>query len=390
MSESHVPPPLPGAPEPPPLPTASDAPAATPSDDLGAPGWDEATAPVADGRCPVCGAALAYGAAEGALVCGSCGYRQEIEHDAHEAVSEHSYEQWLAGNRGYQVASIGGQVLACDGCGARTETKDVAGRCQFCGGNLVAVTNPDGVIAPEGVLPFTVDSRAARDSFRTWVRSRWFAPGALKKVGDTESIRGTYLPHWTFDAQTFTEYAGQRGDHYTERQGDHEVRRTRWSHRSGHVRNSFDDLLVPASTTLPTNRVDALGPWALGAVKPYKPDYLVGHSAVRYDVDPQRGYAEAKERMDAEIRSDVKRAIGGDEQRISHLETRYADVLFKLVLLPIWIATFMYAGKQWQVMVNANTGEVVGERPYSIPKIVAAVVLGLVVAGVVWWLYNKP
>lgn len=368
---------------PPPLPQSDDRPTAATA------GWGEDSAAVERGRCLVCGSSLTFGAGTSALVCDSCGNKVEITHGDDETVSEHSYEQWLAGNRGYQVASVGGQVLACDGCGASTETKDVAGHCQFCGGNLVAAANPEGVIPPEGVLPFLIDSRGARDSFKKWVRSRWFAPGALKQVGDTESIRGTYLPHWTFDANTTSDYTGQRGEHYTEKQGDQEVRRTRWHHASGRVRNTFDDLLVPASTTLPRNRVSKLGPWTLGAVKPFKSEYLVGHSAVRYDVDPQAGYAEAKQMMDDEIRADVKRDIGGDEQRIHHIDTTYSQVMFKLILLPIWIATFMYAGKQWQVMVNANTGEVVGDRPYSVPKIIAAVVVGLVVAGVAFWLYNR-
>lgn len=380
---------------PPPLPqdtTAgpwTDTPSTDATPTAATAGWGEDSAAVERGRCPVCGAALAYGAGSSALVCGSCGHRVEITHGDDESVSEHSFEQWLAHNDRYEVASIGGQVLACDGCGASTETKDVAGHCQFCGGNLVASSNPEGVIPPEGVLPFLVDSRAARDNFTKWVRSRWFAPGALKQVGDTESIRGTYLPHWTFDANTTSDYVGQRGEHYTEKQGDQEVRRTRWHHASGRIRNTFDDLLVPASTTLPRNRVTKLGPWTLGEVKPYKAEYLVGHSAVRYDVDPQAGYVEAKQTMDDEIRSDVKRDIGGDEQRIHHIDTTYSQVMFKLILLPIWIATFMYAGKQWQVMVNANTGEVVGDRPYSVPKIIAAVVAGLVLAGTAFWLFNR-
>ncbi len=68
------------------------------------------------------------------------------------------------------------------------------------------------------------------------------------------------------------------------------------------------------------------------------------------------------------------------------VRTAYADVMFKLVLLPLWIATYVYAGRQWQVMVNANTGQVVGRRPYSVGKIVLAVVAGLlVVAALVWW-----
>jgi len=390
-NETSAPPPLPpvgpaGTSGPPPVPGAgSSAPAPGPA----TPGWDDESVDVRRGRCPVCGGSLAYGAGAEALVCDSCGNRVAITHGDDEVVTEHPYDQWLADNARYEVASIGGQVLTCEGCGASTETKDVAGRCQFCGGNLVAASDPEGVIPPEGVLPFMIDSRAARESFTKWVRSRWFAPGALKEVGDTESIRGTYLPHWTFDARTSSSYTGQRGEHHTERRGDEEVQVTRWHHVSGNVRNTFDDLLIPASTTLPLNRVTKLGPWALGAVKPFKPEYLVGHSAVRYDVDPQDGHAQAKAMMDREIRRDVERDIGGDEQRVQSIVTTYADEMFKLILLPIWIATFMYAGKQWQVMVNANTGEVVGDRPYSVPKIVAACVVGLVVLVLAIWLWSS-
>lgn len=86
------------------------------------------------------------------------------------------------------------------------------------------------------------------------------------------------------------------------------------------------------------------------------------------------------------IKGDVERDIGGDEQRVGSIRTAYADVMFKLVLLPLWIATYVYAGKQWQVMVNANTGQVIGRRPYSVGKIVLAVLVGLLVVGaLVFW-----
>lgn len=46
-------------------------------------------------------------------------------------------------------------------------------------------------------------------------------------------------------------------------------------------------------------------------------------------------------------------------------------------------ATYLYGGRTLQVMVNANTGEVVGDRPWSVPKILAAVVAGLLVVGAI-------
>ncbi|GEL95993.1 hypothetical protein [Cellulomonas composti] len=360
------------------------APAAASDTSWGAPpAAPEAT--VLQGRCSVCGAQLAYAPGTRLLECGSCGNRVEIARPQDHVVEEHSYAHWVADHGRYEVASIGGQVLRCQGCGASTETKDVAGSCQFCGGALVSVTNPAGVIVPEGVLPFQVDGPAARDQFRSWVRSRWFAPGALKKVGDTESLQGTYLPHWTFDAETTSDYTGQRGEHYWVKEGDQQVRKTRWYGARGTVELSFDDVLVPGSTTLPTDRVEKLGPWSLDAVEPYQPEYLLGHSAVRYDVDPQAALPQAQAQMDGEIRDEVKRDIGGDEQQVHHVNTRYDQLMFKLILLPIWIATFMYAGRQWQVTINANTGEVVGQRPYSVPKIMAATIVALIVVSLLIW-----
>jgi hypothetical protein len=41
------------------------------------------------------------------------------------------------------------------------------------------------------------------------------------------------------------------------------------------------------------------------------------------------------------------------------------------------------------VFVNAHTGQVVGERPYSKVKIALAVVAGLIVAGIAFFVYTR-
>ena len=80
------------------------------------------------------------------------------------------------------------------------------------------------------------------------------------------------------------------------------------------------------------------------------------------------------------IRSDVRRDIGGDAQRIHDIQTRYGDVSFKHILLPVWVASYRYGGKAYQFVVNGQTGEVQGERPYSWIKIAIAVLIGLILA----------
>jgi hypothetical protein len=79
------------------------------------------------------------------------------------------------------------------------------------------------------------------------------------------------------------------------------------------------------------------------------------------------------------IEDDCRHDIGGDEQRVDSVDTEYRDVMFKLMLLPVWIACYLHAGKTYNILVNGRTGEVAGERPYSVAKIVAAVLAALIV-----------
>ena len=340
--------------------------------------------------CPSCGAETAYAPGTTTMKCPKCGAEEHIDSGG-ETIDEHSYKEWAA-LPPKPVRLIGKQVLQCDNCGATTETDLIADTCRFCKGVLVAVKNPDGLIAPEAVVPFGIANPAAVDAFRKWVRSRWFAPSALKRVGSTDSIKGTYIPHWTYDAKTETDYQGQRGEHYytTEfytvsdgkggtRTESRQVQHTRWYPASGHVRHDFDDVLVPASHRLTEKQFDKMGPWHLADAEPYQPEYLAGYAALRYDVDPDDGLKSAKDVMRGQIRDDCETDIGGDEQRVDSMDVDYRALMFKLVLLPIWIAAYLYGPKTYQVLVNANTGEVIGERPFSKLKIAALVVLILAV-----------
>ena len=341
--------------------------------------------------CPSCGAQTAFAPGTTVLRCPTCGAEQQIA-GTDRTVEEHSYDAWAQVPE-KPVATIGAQVLTCRGCGATTETDVLAGTCQFCGGVLIALTQPEGLIVPEAVVPFGIDKRAANDAFVTWVRSRRFAPGALKRVGSTESITGTYVPHWTFDAHTETDYAGDRGEHYWvsetynvsdgkggTRTETRQVQRTRWWPASGHVARDFDDVVVLGSTKIAPALVNDAGPWQLSGAVPFNPDYLAGYSALRYDIDPNVGLVSAKAEMEQVVREDCKRDIGGDEQRVNRMDVQYLRVMFKLMLLPLWIASYVYAGQTYQVVVNANTGEVIGQRPYSKLKIALAVLAGLIVA----------
>jgi hypothetical protein len=339
--------------------------------------------------CSNCGANVEFAPGTAVLKCPYCGAETPLAPTG-VRVREHSFAEF-AGLPRKPVTTVAANVFTCRGCGAVTESDKISDRCQFCGAPLVADTNPGEMVVPEAVMPFGLDRGALREALRKWASSRWFAPNGLKKVTEAESSHSTYLPHWTYDASTVSRYSGQRGEHYWETETYQEngetktrqVRRTRWYPAGGDVARDFDDVLVVGTSRVTPKHLAALEPWPLPEAQPYRPEYLAGHETLRYDVEPETGLGVAKSQMAPVIERDCKEDIGGDEQRVTSVDTEYRQVMFKLMLLPVWIACYLHAGKTYNILVNGRTGEVAGERPYSVPKIIAAVVAALVVIGLI-------
>ena len=142
-----------------------------------------------------------------------------------------------------------------------------------------------------------------------------------------------------------------------------------------------------ASRSLPKRYTDNLEPWDLAALEPYRPEFLAGFRAEGYAVELADGFAEARVQMDRMIQRDVKFDIGGDRQRITDIDTTVDDITFKHILLPVWLAAYKYRGQTYRFVVNGRTGRVQGERPWSAIKIAIAVVIGLILAGGLGYLW---
>ena len=342
--------------------------------------------------CDTCGSDLRFDPASHQLVCDHCGNRQSIEgtRQTSGGIKELDFRSGVA-NQLSEEEIEETRVVTCPNCGASFEFDSVthAAECPFCATPVVTDTGVHRHIKPRGLLPFGSDEPSARTALTGWLGSLWFAPnGLMEYARKGRKMNGIYVPYWTFDADTKSAYRGQRGRHYYEtktvmRDGKREqvrVRKTRWTSTSGRVARFFDDVLVLASKSLPKRYTDGLEPWDLSALEPYKPEYLAGFRAEGYQIELADGFTEAKQFMDRMILRDVKYDIGGDEQRVSDVQTQIDDVTFKHILLPVWLAAYKYRGRTFRFVVNGRTGRVQGERPYSKWKIAIAVFFGLIIA----------
>ncbi len=353
--------------------------------------------------CAQCGAQLRYAPGQTHLTCDHCGHEQDIPADAPRARTRALQELDLA--KGLRDDLAGGDMVevrttTCPSCGAQVEITGAthATECPFCATPVVLDTGTTRQIKPQALVPFVLTEPQARKAMVAWMGSLWFAPGTLLEYARKgRALNGIYVPFWTFDADSDSRYTGERGEYYYEtrtvnvrvngrtEQRQEQVRHTRWHSTSGRVSRDFDDMLVMASQSLPARLGNELTPWDLGALVPYSPDFLAGFQAEGYTVGLEAGHQQARARMEGVIQGDVRRDIGGDEQRIHDIDTDWSDETFKHILLPVWMAAYKYNGKSYRFLVNGQTGEVQGERPWSIWKIAFAVILvGSLILGAIY------
>jgi len=351
--------------------------------------------------CKQCGANLVFEPGQTCLKCPYCQAENEIPIAA-APIEELDFYAALA-DQSSAAATQEIITVKCTNCGAEsTLLPDVTSdRCPFCGAAIVTQGTSSKKIKPRSLLPFYVKREQAMTSFRNWIKSLWFAPSELIKYAEAGGLKGVYLPYWTYDSEADSQYSGERGDDYTDTETytayengkavtrTRTVVRTRWWPVSGRVHNSFDDVLVLASQSLPQKYIEELEPWDLDHLVPYGDEFLAGFVAESYRVDLEQGFERAKQIMAGTIEQTIRADIGGDHQRIHSVNTTYREITFKHVLLPVWISAYRYREKVYRFMVNARTGEVCGERPYSAWKIAFAVLLGLMIVAVIIWFINN-
>ena len=353
---------------------------------------DDGSAFIMTFPCAGCGAKLSFAPGTKTLACEFCGTKNAIaEND--DRIEELDFDTYLKALEGSQE-TVEEEHVKCDKCGAEQNLPSslFASKCTFCGAGIVSKSYANRRIRPRSIVPFQVDRARAQEQFRSWVRKLWLAPNDLKRYAQSDAgLAGMYLPFWTYDCRTASDYRGERGDDYyvdesyqsSNSRGEAVMstrrrKETRWSPASGHVDKFHDDVIVMASKTLPPAILGATGRWNLKGLVPYQPEFVSGFQAEAYQVGLREGFPIAKVAIDGEIARLVRRDIGGDQQRIQEIATRYADIRFKHVLLPVWISAYRYRDQPYRFIINGQTGEVSGESPKSWWKIALLTIATLI------------
>jgi rubredoxin len=351
--------------------------------------------------CPACGGEARWNPAKKALVCPYCGTASpaqiQLDTAGNETIVEHDLVAALRGipdaQRGWQAKKVS---VKCQSCQAISvfDPERVSQRCDFCGSTALAPYEEiKESFRPESLLPMKISETQVRETIRQWYGSRWFAPNRLQRAALTDTVKGLYIPYWTFDAQVRSDWTAESGYHYyvtesyTDSAGKRQTRqtqKTRWVPSAGSLDHFFDDELVPASKGVQPEMLRRIEPFPTTRdLVPYHAGFLSGWVVERYQIDLLAAAQSARAEMDAEMENLCAAQVPGDTHRNLNVRSNYSGQTFKHVLVPIWLLTYTYGASVFQVVINGYTGTIAGKYPKSWIKITLAVIAGMILAGII-------
>lgn len=350
-----------------------------------------------DKKCDACGGTMDFDPKTGMLVCPYCGNSVVIEEECFTPNRAEELSFAEAEERGNCDWGQEKKTVGCKNCGAETlyDALDTAGVCPYCGSNQVMEASTANTLAPGGVCPFRFDAEEADKKFRNWIKKRWFCPFDLRKNAGRVSFNGIYLPYWTFDSQTRSNYTARYGVTRTvvERHGSQRTARTYtdWRYTKGTYARFFNDCLVQGSTRHNMKMLNQIEPFDTEDNLAYRPEYLAGFVAERYSVGLDNAWSTARGKIDRELRAyitqEIRRRHRADYVENLHVDTSHSRVTYKYLMLPVWMSHYEYKNKIYHFMVNGQTGKVGGKAPLSFWQVLLAVVGGVATVALLYMLF---
>lgn len=317
-------------------------------------------------KCPNCDAALTYNPSLHMMECDSCAsfyepeqvsYREEEVREEYE-IKEDDAEAFLLENvyaEDEEYMQL--KIYRCSACGAELAVNDteVSSFCAFCGQPTVIYDRVSKQRKPTYIIPFEYSKEQAVTIVRNRLRrTGGYVPKEIQNLDVLDKIRGIYVPYFLFHAEYYDcqEIQGQKDGAADSATFQLEAK------------CEFRQLPCDASSRIDDEISQRIEPFNMNGLKRFDPSYLSGFYADSFDLTAKQLTNVVKRRCEElfddrarrSIRKDGMVVITKSDPRCKILHSEYA-------LLPVWFMTFRYQGEVYTMLVNGQTGKIIGGLP---------------------------
>ena len=341
-------------------------------------------------KCPKCDGALEYNPAYDKMECPYCGSTFSThEAMAHQRLKDNAVkmapmsevaqggmnadgsqittETTAGAQEATQTANVNGQntmecnIYTCTACGAELAVNGVEAStfCAYCGQPTIVFSRVSQELMPKWILPFRIQKDQAVNGIRERLNKGLFVPKEIKNF-EVEKVRGIYVPYFLFDAYYY-DWQRLRGE-----VGSGKHRRTKYFVREAEC--DFTKVTCDASVQLNDESSQRLEPFDLRCLKPFEAGYLSGFYADRYDLSDKQLTGVAIGRIKSMFDEEIRKSISASSIRIMENRPKYQIKSAEYALLPAWFLTFRYKNEPYTMLVNGQTGKVVGAVPFDKAK----------------------
>lgn len=338
-------------------------------------------------KCPSCTADLKFSAKSGKLECDYCGNSYSVEEienlmakknaiaeeakakaDAKEyadkANDKHDFakEAWLDEDmKAYKCPQCGAQIVCDDTTGSTS--------CPYCGSQTMVPGTFAGMLKPDYVIPFKHTKEQASKCLEEFYKGKILLPSSFKNKNHIQDLKGVYVPFWLYDATASGSCLYEGIKRKTFRRGDYEITQRMYYEvrRSGY--DSFVFIPADGSKNMPDDLMDSIEPFDYSMLKEFSKAYLAGFLADKYDVTEEENRFRAENRARNTLSADLRNTVIGYSS-VNTLDENITVNLSqgKYAMLPVWLLSTRWEGKNFLFAMNGQTGKMVGNLPVDKSK----------------------
>lgn len=329
-------------------------------------------------KCPKCDGALEYNPSYAQMECPYCGSifspqatmpeeQKQIESELSQSNAALEGNSWVFDAKTAETMEC--NVYRCTSCGGELLVNGVESStfCAYCGQPTIVFSRVSKEYKPKYIIPFRVNKQQAMDIFRARTKEFEFAPDVVHNI-KPDMIRGIYVPHFIQDF-----YYYFKGTYYTKYYSGDRI----------YLREAdcfFKDTYLEASTQVNDITSQYLQPYHLQDLQPFHVSYMSGFYADKFDVSDVSNTERYIITIDHMFHRAVRKSV--PEKNIHHAdkESKYEIRRSDYVLLPVWFVTFRYNNEPYTMMINGQTGKIVGSLPIDNGKLFNKVVMNSLIA----------
>ena len=256
----------------------------------------------------------------------------------------------------YVCRSCGGEVL-CDESTAATH-------CPYCDSPVVMKERLANTLRPDLVIPFKLDKAAAKEALQKHISGKVLLPKCFKSENRIDRIQGMYVPFWLYDADTDGDvtFRATRVRRWSDSNYNYTETKYYDVRRAGTMQ--FEAVPVDASTKMANELMESIEPYDLSQAVDFQSAYLAGYIADKYDVESDVTQSRAEERIRTSTADTLRSTVTGyDTVSLTASDIQFQDMRVRYALLPVWILSTKYQGKDYTFAMNGQTGKMVGDLP---------------------------